>query len=93
MTAQDIITEALIAVGTLGRGQTPSTEDLQHGLDVLNALLDSWSTDRLSLHTVKKTQFALAAGQQDYSIGPSGADFTNERPVLIQSATVIFGNS
>lgn len=93
MSAQDIITEALIAAGELGRGQTPSTEDLQHGLDVLNALLDSWSTDRLSLHTVKKAQFALVAGQQDYSIGPTSSDFVNERPVLIQTATVIFGNS
>lgn len=91
MTAADIIIDALVQVGTLGRGQTPNTEELQHGLDILNALLDSWSVDRLSLHKVKRVRFTLVPGQQDYTVGPTGADFTNERPVLIQTATIVLG--
>ncbi len=91
MSATDIIVDALVACGELGRGQTPNTEELQHGLDVLNNLLDSWSTERLSLHKVKRVRFTLIPGQQDYTIGPTGADYTNERPVLIQTAQIILG--
>ncbi len=91
MTAQDVVTDALVIIGELGRGQTPNTEELQHGLDVLNGILDIWSTERLSLHKVKRVRFTLVPGQQDYTIGPTGADFTNERPVLIQTATIVLG--
>ncbi len=89
MLVQDLIQDAMVLTGELGRGQTPSIEDKQHALDVLNNLLDIWSTDRLMLPSVKKLDCQLVPGQQDYTIGPTGADFTNERPVLIQTATVI----
>lgn len=92
MTAQQIITDALTLIGEIGRGQTPNTEELQHGLDVLANLLDSWSTERLSLYTVKRVRFTLVPLQQDYTIGPTGADFTNERPVLIQTAIIVLGS-
>ena len=93
MTAADIIQDALIAIGELSRGQTASPEDLQHGLDELNGMTDSWSNDRLSLYTVTKQKFALTPGTQDYSIGPAaGATFTQARPVLIQDATIILGS-
>ncbi len=89
MTLQDAITDALTAIGEISRGQSPSIEDLQHGLDVANALLQTWSINRLMLPSVKKLDLQLVVGQQDYTIGPTGADFTNERPVLIQTATII----
>lgn len=91
MTAQQIITDSLTLIGEIGRGQTPNTEELQHALDILNALLEIWSTERLSLYTVKRVRFTLVPLQQDYTIGPTGADFTNERPVLIQTATIVLG--
>lgn len=89
MTAQEMITDALVLINEIGKGQTPNTEELQHGLEVLQNLLDAWSVDRLSLYTVKRVRFTLVPGQQNYTIGPTGADFTNERPVLIQTATII----
>lgn len=89
MTLADAITDALTALGEISRGQTPSEEDFQHGLYVARNLLDEWSTSRLMLPSVKKLDCQLIVGKQDYTIGPAGADFTNERPVLIQTATVI----
>lgn len=73
--------------------QTPSPEDYAKGLSELNDLLDSLSIDRLGLFAVKKVSFALIAGQQDYTIGPAGATYTNERPVLIQTAAIIIPTS
>ncbi len=89
MTAQNIIEDAMTAMQEISRGQTLAPEDLTQGLAQLNALLDSWSTNRLNLFTVKRVQYQLVPLQQDYTIGPTGADFTDDRPVLIQTATIV----
>ena len=91
--ASDIIQDALTAISEISRGQTPSPEDYAKGLSELNDLLDSLSVERLGLYAVKKVDFALIAGQQDYTIGPVGATYTNERPVLIQTAAIIIPTS
>ena len=88
-TAQEIITQALINIGELGQGEDPSTEDLNNALVRLNGILGSWSTERLSLYTVKRGQVTLVAGTQDYTLGPTGTFTTYGRPVLIQTAAII----
>lgn len=92
-TAADIVTDALTAMSELGRGQTPAPEDYDKGLSELNDLLDSLSAERLGIYAVKPLACQLVTGQQDYTIGPTGADFTNERPVLIQTAAIIIPTS
>lgn len=92
-SASDIITDALTAFSELGRGQRPAPEDLAKGLSELNDLLDSLSAERLGIYAVKPLAVQLTPGQQDYTIGPTGADFTNERPVLIQTAAIIIPTS
>lgn len=88
---QNIIEDALILMKEMRRGQTASPEDLQNGVNVLNGMLDSWSVERLNLFTVKPLDCVLVVGKQDYTIGPSGgATYTNERPILIESAQLIF---
>ncbi len=88
-TAQDIIVGALTDIGELGAGEDPSTDDLNYSLIRLNGILDSWSTERLSIFTVKRGQVTLVANQQDYSFGPSGTFTALGRPVLIQTAAII----
>jgi hypothetical protein len=89
MTAQQLITDALVVLQELDRGQTPAPGETEFAFRQLNALLDSWSTERLSIHKVNQVIFTLSDDVQDYTIGPSG-DFVQERPVLIQTATIIF---
>lgn len=91
-TAQDIIESALRDIGELGAGEVASTDDLNYGLTRLNGILDSWSTEDLSLYTKRRGQFTLTAGLQDYTlgVGGGGATFTSiGRPVLIQTAAII----
>lgn len=88
-TAQDVITDTLVALGEVGFNETVNSDDLSFGLTRLNGLLDSWSTERLSLYTVKRGQFTLSASTQDYTIGPTGTFTTVGRPVLIQTAAII----
>ncbi len=89
MTAHDLITDALTVLNELDRGQTPAPGETQYAFRQLNALLDSWSTERLSIFKVNRVVFTLADDVQDYSIGPSGF-FVQDRPVLIQTANIIF---
>jgi len=89
-TALDLITDALVTIGELGQGQTLSAEDGQYCLTRLNALLDTWSTERLSLYTVAKVTGLLVPAQQDYTIGLTApAPFNVARPALIQTASII----
>lgn len=87
-TAQDLVTDALRVLNELDRGQIPAPGELDYGFRQLNALLDSWSTERLSIYKVNRVQFTLSDDVQDYTIGPSG-DFVEDRPVLIQTAVII----
>ena len=91
-TAQDIITSALVDCGILGQGETASPDDLSWGLTRINAIIDSWSVDRLTLYCVYQALFSLSANVQDSSLGPAGggATFTTiGRPVLIQTASIV----
>lgn len=88
MTVSDIIQDALTTIGELQPQQTPSPEDLAYGMQTLNAILDSWSTERLNLYTVNSAQYSLTPGKQDYTVGPTG-DFSQNRPVLVQNISVI----
>lgn len=89
-TAQQIIEGALTDIGELGAGEVAGTDDLNYGLTRLNSLIDTWSIERLSLYTVRNGRFTLVPNQQDYTFGPSAADFTTiGRPVLIQTAAMI----
>lgn len=92
-TALDLITDALVSLGELSQGETPNAEDGAFCLTRLNAMLDSFSTQRLNLYSVSKFTGALVANTQDYTIGPSGATFTNARPLLVQTATIVLPNT
>lgn len=93
-TAQDIITGALIDIGEVGAGEVCSDDDLNYGLIRLQGILDTWSTERLSLYCVFQALFTLIANQQDYTFGPSAADFTSiGRPVLIQTMSIVLSGT
>src|SRR3990167_1036896 len=51
-------------------------------LSRINSMLDSWSNERLMIHTVSVTSFGLTASQGSYTIG-NGGDFNMIRPTRI----------
>ncbi len=93
MNVQDVITDTLVALGEVGQGETVNPDDLAFCLIRLNAMLDSWSTERLSLYTIPRAQFTLSASVQDYTIGPTGTFTTIGRPVLLQTAAIIISGT
>jgi len=92
MTVQDLVTHALEDCGRLKPGGTPGTVESAVGLRTLNAMLDTWKTERLMVYAEVRTEFDIISGQQTYSIG-TGANWDVERPERIERAEFIFTNT
>ena len=85
-TAGDQINRALRLLGVLAEGETPSAATSQDALVAMNQMIDSWSTERLSVFCTQDQIFTWPAGQYIRTLGPSG-DFIGLRPVLLDDAT------
>jgi len=85
-TAGDLITGALRLIGQLAEGEVPSSETSNDALLALNQMLDSWSTERLSVFSTQDQVFTWPAGAISQTLGPTG-DFVGNRPVLLDDST------
>lgn len=84
MTAQDLITTSLKRIAICGAGQTPSAEDSADALLRLNALLDSWATERLFIPCIVRSTWTIVSGTAAYTVG-SGGTVNIARPVYVQN--------
>lgn len=89
MTVRDLIRASMRKLGVISAGEQPSAQEAADGLEALNALLESWNTERLFVFSIVPRQYNLVAGKQTYTIGPGG-EFDGPRPVKIDQAYVIF---
>jgi hypothetical protein len=85
-TANDQINGALRLIGMLAEGETPSAATSQDALSALNQMIDSWSTERLSVFSTQDQVFSWPPGLISRTLGPSG-DFVGNRPILLDDAT------
>lgn len=85
-TASDQINRALRLLGVLAEGETPSAETSQDALIALNQMIDSWSTERLSVYYTQDQVFNWPSGEIKRTLGPTG-DFVGNRPVMLDDAT------
>jgi hypothetical protein len=85
-TANDQINGALRLIGMLAEGETPSAATSQDALLALNQMIDSWSTERLSVFSTQDQVFSWAPGLISRTLGPSG-DFVGNRPILLDDST------
>ncbi len=85
-TALQIITSSMRKIGALTKNETPSADEASDGLEMLNDLLGSWSTDSRLINVRTLESFPLT-GAIEYSIG-EGQDFDTTTPNFIESAYV-----
>jgi hypothetical protein len=83
VTYRDLITASLKRIGIVGAGQTPSSEDAADGLLRLNALLDSFATERLFVPSITRTVWTIVSGTGAYTVG-AGGTVNVTRPVFVQ---------
>lgn len=86
-TFLDIASDSLTEIGQLGVGQSISPEQSQQALRLGNRMLQKWSLQRFMLPLVNSRPFVLAAGTQDYTVGPTGG-FASNRPVFVEAAQI-----
>lgn len=85
-SAGNLITLALKQIRVLGIGDTLTAEDAQDSLDVLNMMMESWSTSKLYIYEESIHDFPFINGQGAYTVGPA-ADFPlPDRPLKLTSA-------
>jgi hypothetical protein len=87
-TAGDLIAFCLRTASITGVGQTPSAEDSNDGLILLQAMLGQWQRKRWLVWSLGDTA-CVATGNPTYSIG-AGMDFPVPRPERISSAYARF---
>ena len=78
-------------INALGSGEGASAEQQSDMLLALNAMLDSWNTERLVIFSVERQTFTLTAGLNPHTIGPTG-NIAVARPVKIDHASIIDNN-
>lgn len=88
-TGQTIINRALINIGVLEQGGTPSVSDTNEGLARLNDMLGQWRIQNKFVWGFTSTAFALTANQATYPMGPAAAaPFNVPRPTFIEKASI-----
>jgi len=92
VTAGDLVRNALGLILVLGQQDTLASSDMDDGLRFLNSMLESWGLIRQNIFKLNVKTLALTAGDQTYTIGPSG-DFNTLRPSKITNASYIVANN
>lgn len=81
-TTNDIIINSLYLLGELGVGETPDAFMLSTGLELVNELLDKFSSDSIYIPFLKTLSFTMVAGQATYTISDIvSANITSDRIV------------
>lgn len=88
MTVRELIRKSMLLVGTISSGESLSADEAADGLNSLNDLLDSWSTDGLLIPAMVREEFTLVPSTASYTIGTGGA-FSTTNPQLIEEARLL----
>jgi hypothetical protein len=85
-TAGDLIKGSLRLIGMLAEGEEPSAATMQDSIAAMNAMIESWDTERLSVFSTQDQVFSWPANQSVRTLGPTG-NFVGDRPILVDDST------
>lgn len=80
-----IIAAAMRKLGAIATNENPTAAELADGLTSFNDVLETLSTEGLSVWETAVDTFNLTVNQPSYTIGPGG-NFNTTRPVAITNA-------
>lgn len=85
-TALTIITRAMRLAKVIGKGETLDPDESADGLTALNAMLDSWSIERLFVYSIRDESFSWASAAASRTVGAAG-DFATDRPSRVDGSS------
>lgn len=90
-TTNQLINNALYLIGELGVGEIPDAFMLSTGLDLINELLDKFSSDSIYIPFLTTLQHQFIVGKDTYSISDMivGTDITADRVVDLSFANYV----
>jgi len=91
-TARQLIIDSLRTSGAISAIEVPTNEEINHGLNELNGLLEQLDLDSLFPFTSTRTTFTSSSGDGEYTIG-TGGDVSAERPNRITSVAILKGDT
>ena len=81
-----IIKKALSKLQVVELGVTPDADTITSLAESLNLMIKAWQSNGIKLWTIDEYTVPLVASQKLYTIGPSGCDVTDDKPLkLIQA--------
>ncbi len=91
MQVIDLLNAAARECGSLATGETLNASEYQDFFERLLNMQEGWNTDRENLFVVETQTLTALTAKAAYQIGPGAADFDQERPLLIQTASQVLG--
>lgn len=91
-TPYDIITRAMKDIGALAAGEIPTAIEAQDGLDMLNSMIDQWSSESMMVFYRTEIVFNTVQNTVQYTLGPNGsvgATFTGSIAGNVLTVTAI----
>ena len=75
-----LIKASMRLIGALDPEETPTATEINNASEALNMMLKAWMVDGLQVWIRKTKSITLTASKASYTLGPSGADVTMDRP-------------
>ena len=66
-TVRQLITGSLRLINVVQANENPTAADMDISIEALNGMIDSWSTERLTMFLMRQYYFQLVANQRDYT--------------------------
>ena len=91
-TTRALIRGSLRLLGVVESGENVQANEAFDALEAFNALLESWSLERLVVYHIGRFSVPLLPGQPTYTWGPGG-DIGGLRPLRLENALLNLGTS
>jgi hypothetical protein len=90
VTVRALCTDSLLEIQSISQGEAVRPENMAFAVGRLRQLIDNWNAQREAIFSEEFPEFTFIADQQDYTIGPTPADFVvTTRPVSIDGGNVL----
>ncbi len=84
-TVQTLIDRSLRLIGAVESGESATATESADALTALNAMIESWQTEKLIVYSLVDTALTLTPSDASYTVGPSGNFNLTPRPFVLEN--------